>query len=134
VKDWEWVDLSGLGLVDMIEFSLSSSDTGAYGMNTPAYFFIDNFNDEITAINSLTANASFKVYPNPFVSSLRVESEADIQLVRVIDLRGQILLLNHGQEKTKSMEVKLDNLERGIYFIEVRDSKGSSVKRIVKQR
>ncbi len=45
VTDWEFVDLTALGEVDMIEFSLSSSDTGAYGMNTPAYFFIDDLND-----------------------------------------------------------------------------------------
>ncbi len=44
VNEWEWVDLSGLGDVVGLEFSLSSSDVGAYGMNTPAYFAIDDLN------------------------------------------------------------------------------------------
>lgn len=43
VDDWVWVDLGALGNVDSIQLSLSSSDTGPYGMNTPAYFCIDNF-------------------------------------------------------------------------------------------
>jgi len=42
VDDWTWVDLSGLGEVAGLEFCMSSSDTGLYGMNTPAFFAMDN--------------------------------------------------------------------------------------------
>jgi hypothetical protein len=43
IDDWVWVDLSGLGAVYGLEFSLSSSDGGSgYSMNTPAYFAMDN--------------------------------------------------------------------------------------------
>lgn len=42
VDDWTWVDLSSLGTVSYLEFTLTSSDVGAWGMNTPAYFAIDN--------------------------------------------------------------------------------------------
>ena len=38
---WTPVDLSGLGVVASVAFTLSSSDTGAWGMNTPAYFALD---------------------------------------------------------------------------------------------
>ncbi len=44
VNDWTWVDLSGLGNVVGLQFSLSSTDNGAYGMNTPAYFALDDLN------------------------------------------------------------------------------------------
>ncbi|MCD4719835.1 MAG: VPLPA-CTERM sorting domain-containing protein [Desulfobacula sp.] len=44
VDDWTWVDLSGLGDVIGLEFTVSSSDNGAYGMNTPAYFAMDDLN------------------------------------------------------------------------------------------
>ncbi len=42
LSTWEWVDLTGLGAVYGLEFELTSSDSGAYGMNTPAYFAMDN--------------------------------------------------------------------------------------------
>jgi hypothetical protein len=42
VDTWESVDLSGLGVIQTLEFSLSSSDTGGFGMNTPAYFAMDD--------------------------------------------------------------------------------------------
>ncbi len=44
LKTWEWLDLSSLGVVKNIQFKLESSDMGDWGMNTPAYFCIDNFN------------------------------------------------------------------------------------------
>ena len=41
---WEWFDLSPLGNVATISFSLSSSRGSGYNMITPAYFCMDNFN------------------------------------------------------------------------------------------
>ncbi len=41
VNSWQLVDLTSLGVVKSLAFSLSSSDTGTWGMNTPAYFAID---------------------------------------------------------------------------------------------
>jgi hypothetical protein len=63
VRDWRWVDLQPLGVVDSLEFHLSSTDTaGGFGMNNPAYFAMDNFtayglpvaNNDAATINYLT--------------------------------------------------------------------------------
>jgi putative lipoic acid-binding regulatory protein len=45
LNTWEWFDLSPLGDVATISFSLSSSRGSGYNMITPAYFCMDNFND-----------------------------------------------------------------------------------------
>ena len=50
INDWRYVDLSGLGKVKTLSFELSSTDTGDYGMNTPAYFCFDNFGAEGTEV------------------------------------------------------------------------------------
>ena len=44
LNTWEWFDLSSLGAVSTISFSLSSSKSDSYGMITPAYFCMDDFN------------------------------------------------------------------------------------------
>jgi hypothetical protein len=44
LDQWTWVDLSHMGELYGLEFSVDSSDKGAYGMNTPAYFAFDNIN------------------------------------------------------------------------------------------
>ena len=59
VNEWTYVDLSELGEIDGIQFSLSSSDTGEYGMNTPAYFCMDNFGAEKPAEYVEPARAEF---------------------------------------------------------------------------
>jgi hypothetical protein len=42
IDDWTSVNLTSLGAdVRSVEFTLTSSDTGGFGMNTPAYFAID---------------------------------------------------------------------------------------------
>jgi hypothetical protein len=46
LNTWEWFDLSTLGAVHTISFSLSSSKNDSGGMITPAYFCIENFNGE----------------------------------------------------------------------------------------
>ena len=43
LKSWKFVNLLSLGNVDSLSFYLSSTDNGSFGMNTPAYFCIDNF-------------------------------------------------------------------------------------------
>ena len=43
VKDWRWVDLTELGKVKYVKFAFSGTDTGDYGLNTPAYFAMDDF-------------------------------------------------------------------------------------------
>ncbi len=51
VKDWYYVDLSGLGKVKRLGFTMSSSDNDpTYGMKTPAYFCMDNFGAEGTEV------------------------------------------------------------------------------------
>lgn len=44
LKDWSWFDFSSFGNdVLYIDFSITGSHTGNYGLNTPAYFCMDDF-------------------------------------------------------------------------------------------
>ena len=44
VSDWKWVDLSSLGTVTRVTFSMHGSRQNQYGPIVPEYFCIDNFN------------------------------------------------------------------------------------------
>ena len=43
IDEWTWFDTSGLGEVYGLSFSLDSSDSGQFGINTSAYLAADNF-------------------------------------------------------------------------------------------
>ena len=49
LSDWTWVDLSSLGKVNNITFSISGSKMGDWGLTTPMYFCLDDFNGEAPA-------------------------------------------------------------------------------------
>jgi len=42
IHQWTKLDLTPLGLATTLMFNLSSTDNGDFGMNTPAYFALDN--------------------------------------------------------------------------------------------
>lgn len=46
LDEWRWCDLTPLGAVKRLEFNMSSTDNGDWGMNTPAYFCMDNLGGE----------------------------------------------------------------------------------------
>ena len=60
VDQWTIVDVSSLVGATRLEFALSSSDVGDFGMNTPAYFAIDNVvlvdDNPIVATGTVTRN------------------------------------------------------------------------------
>ena len=77
ISDWRWVDLSTLGLVKRLEFSLSSSDNGAWSMNTPAYFCMDNLGGEKPE------------YEEPIITSIStVAPQLDVVPVGVYSVSG----------------------------------------------
>lgn len=58
IKQWQWVDLSTLGTVETITFRMASSRANDWGMTTPAYFAMDDFNgtpDATAAVSNTPA-------------------------------------------------------------------------------
>lgn len=47
INKWTWFDLSALGTVATVQFSMTSTDNGQWGMNTPAYFCLDGITIEL---------------------------------------------------------------------------------------
>ena len=75
LNTWEWFDLSSLGNVAAISFSLSSSRGSGYNMITPAYFCMDNFNGVApggTDFPPVIANPVSDVIFNEFPQTIQV--------------------------------------------------------------
>lgn len=52
VNKWIWFDLSGLSEAVRFQFDLSSTDNGDYGMNTAAYFCMDDVTLTLKSVSS----------------------------------------------------------------------------------
>lgn len=135
LKTWDWVDLESLGVVENIQFKLESSDVGDWGMNTPAYFCIDNFTVAKVTSSDFVAGLDQKainVYPNPFNSDFQIDLPESSQLLYLTDLSGKILLKKLVNGKNKVKISALNGFPQGTYFLILETSEGNISRKIIK--
>lgn len=128
VNTWQWVDLTPLGNVDSVEFLLTSSDTtGGYGMNTPNFFCLDNFNGVgPSSVNEMNNNITVGLYPNPTKNFLNITTNEYINTIEVINVTGEVVLTS------VSTRVDVSSLSDGAYFVRVHSDNGISTQRFLK--
>jgi hypothetical protein len=116
--EWQYVDLSVLGRVDSLQLSLSSSDNGAFGMNTPAYMAIDNVgNDILLSASALKSNVMVvTTFPNPVTDQLYLELQSPGS-VSVIDLQGRAYY--HAALLAGNHRIDASSWPSGIYLVTV---------------
>lgn len=134
VKDWQWVNLLPLGNVDSLLFSLSSSDTaGGFGMNTPAYFCMDNFTANSTlAVKNIPSAPIAKVYPNPAANNLFIElNDNSIKQLNIMDMSGKTI--QTCSLSSQKMTISTSALSPGIYLLQLTGDGKVATIRFVKQ-
>lgn len=127
VKDWTYIDFDGV-VGDSIEFQLNSSDIGDFGMNTPAFFCIDDL--EVSHIISTNDpyQASINVFPNPatrFLNMRAVNRDVTIKNVVLTDATGKTIL-NKEVNNTESY-LPLDGIANGSYFLRLTTTENKSI-------
>lgn len=120
LDEWLFVDLTVFENVDTLSFTMYSSDVGAFGINTPTYFCLDNL---ITTDMALTnvAEISFadlpNVYPNPTEGLIRFPITATEYELR--DLEGRLIkFVTNSPRDTMTLE----ELDSGIYLLRWKDT------------
>jgi hypothetical protein len=90
----------------------------------------------VRAATTSTAVASaqdygVKIYPNPVVSNVEIESATDILEVRVLNTQGT--LLRYVEHQPKKVDISLSNLPAGVYVLRITNGQGVCVTKIIKQ-
>ncbi len=133
VNTWTWVDLKPLGNVDSVFFSLTSSDVGQFGMNTPGFFAIDEFTTRDAAVGLLDINNTLhaSVYPNPTLNKLNIDLSIKNTnaVVTVFNMTGKQMLKQNVQGFA---QVDLSNLNAGVYFVRIECKSEVKTVRVVK--
>lgn len=127
VKQWTYVNLSSLGAADSLLFTLTSSDVGAFGMNTPAYFCIDEVSIQPTVSQKEAIPAlDFALWPNPTSDYAHIRlpeiASAETPQVEVFDAAGRLLL------QTQKQHLSVATLSPGLYYVRVQTRQGVGVR------
>lgn len=132
VRDWQFADLTPLGAADSLGFVLSSSDNGSFGMNTPAYFCIDDLAQGVVTGIGEAIRPDLGIYPNPFADAFTIDMKtAAPRIVTVYNAFGQAVLSLETDDA--KIRLSLDAAAAGIYFVNVQQEGSSFTKRIVKK-
>ena len=128
VDSWIKVDLSTFGILPYsITFRIESSDVGSFGINTPTYFAIDDlYQSQIEGIDE-NEMLSIDVYPNPVQDLLTVKGENGILTLK--DINGKTIL---SENHFGISVLNLEELKVGIYFLELVNSEGKAIQKIIK--
>lgn len=120
VDEWAWVDLSVLGEADSVLAELSSSDIGSFGMNTPAYFCIDQV--ATTTSVSLGAPVQSKrsaVWPNPFNNQIFLSPSVLSREWTLMNSLGERVaqgVLPGGQDR-----INFQGIASGVYYLQINE-------------
>lgn len=134
IKDWTNIDLSALGPVDSLVFYLTSSDVGLFGMNTPAFFCIDNVRlGEVVSVSDVKADRNtFRVFPNPASDYLQITGAASGPVhCTILDMQGRMLQQHILQGPDPA--VAIDALPAGTYVLRLQSANGRSSQLVVKK-
>ena len=126
LKDWSFLRLSG----DSVVFMLQGTDTGQFGLNTPAYFAIDGVQAHVASVNR-NATVSMNFYPNPALDQINIHAEFPIRSASLTDLQGRKMQQQFFVENSKQVELKLENMTPGIYFLIISTSKGNASEKLI---
>lgn len=111
VKEWSEIDVTRFAEADSLVLSLTSSDVGMFGMNTPAYVCVDYIETDLVLSNDDITSFQFNAYGNE--GSLIVNSELK-GAVNIYDLNANVFgreEISHGQNTLNT------GLPFGVYII-----------------
>lgn len=141
VNKWEWFDLTPLGKVDSIVLKLSSTDNGAWGMNTPAYFCMDHFttwetfdtSTPPTIVATHGAADVIKVYPVPANNTLYVDlpEGKPAEQITIVSMSGSVVATYNSVQQHN--EINTATLPAGTYVLHVTGDGRQASMRFVKQ-
>ncbi len=113
-NSWEWLDLTSLGQVASIYFTMESSDVNDYGMLTPSYFCLDKLtmSNQKSAIDETTV-AAVKAYYDRSAGCVRVHTPAPAE-VSVYGVNGALVAR---QPVAGSAAIDLTAVPSGVYIV-----------------
>ncbi|MCQ2198382.1 MAG: glycosyl hydrolase family 8 [Paludibacteraceae bacterium] len=78
-----------------------------------------------TSNEDVESEAAISIAPNPASSKFTVNSVAEIELIKVMDMSGRVLL------QTNNADVNVSNLSNGTYVVVVTTTEGDSVNKLM---
>ncbi|WP_196895605.1 T9SS type A sorting domain-containing protein [Aureivirga marina] len=128
---------NGMSEVKVVDLDLRESDNKILASTHGSGLFVGEFKTENPVIIGIDENEISKknisVYPNPVNDVFNIHSLISLNKasLRVIDLQGKVVL-EQQEISGKDIQVKVQNLEKGTYILQLNDSDTQFEQKIIK--
>ena len=92
---------------------------------------IGKINDMVNVDEFKENQIACNIYPNPVEDELTIATEANVEEIAIYDIYGRTMR-QQVNKTTGQQVIDVDDLENGIYFINIKTDKGNIVRRFVK--
>lgn len=101
---------------DSILLTLRSSDNGNFGMNTPAFFCLDNIVSSFPLTINSSQKSNFEIFPNPAENFIRVRKlKQQQETITIFNSTGEIV--KREQIVNEFHTIDVSELCKGVYFV-----------------
>lgn len=110
---WQYVDLSSLGVVEELKFTMTGTDSGKWGLNTPAYFCMDKLAvreaSQSTRVSEIATGSKNEISYDRNAKTLNL-GNADFAII--YDTLGHIV-----KSVSDSHQCSVQDLPAGVYIV-----------------
>jgi hypothetical protein len=114
VQNWMLAETMFSNAFDSLGFELSSSDNGTFGMNTPAYFCMDEIMTESISANAEKVGISFSMFPNPARDQIYLMDKNEFQY-EILNTSG--MQIQRGKAVGGKAIVNISGTQPGCYVV-----------------
>ncbi len=129
-------DFSGIGDGSSPYGSLFFNGNSLYGMTllggTNSHGTIFKFHSAGMGITENNSETDFKIYPNPSNGTFTIDTKENDYKLFITDILGAIVY--QSEIKNVKSEIDLSKQPNGIYFINIKTEKGTSVQKLIIQK
>lgn len=138
-----WSVIDGNGTINFLQSYTISGGLGVYDLilqifcpqkSSSDYVYAHDqifFNPGLAKVDKIAEN-EFNVYPNPFVNSLKIDLEENTKSnVSITDITGKVIF--NANYNVKNIEINVDAIAKGQYFLTVSNNGTQKTQIIVKQ-
>lgn len=94
-------------------------------------FFLDNIVIDQSVSIPTVKSKDVNIYPNPVHDQVFIETPHQIDRIKLLNSRGQLLLEN--RPKSKNTRLNLNEYSNGLYFIVIEQANQQMIRKIIKQ-
>lgn len=131
IDEWTRLDLSVLGNADSIQVTMSGTDVGQFGLNTPSYFCIDAVTtlDGTVAVAEPTVRPRLRIFPNPAGERIQIRGveSTRIRSIALYDLQGRLV-----RRFPHVTNLDLTGINKGIYTLQIIEDQRFFAQKLIK--